>query len=64
MRRHDNNVITFHQCSCEQDCKDSSKIQNSILINKDFMRYIYNLDTTTKTIEIFYKDGQQCLLFL
>ena len=29
-----------------------------ILINKDFMRYIYDLDTATKTIEIFYKDGQ------
>ena len=27
----DNNVITFHQCSCEADWKDSSKIQNSIL---------------------------------
>ena len=54
----DNNVITFHQCSCEQDWKDSSKIQNSILINKDFLRYIYDLDTATKTIEIFYKDGQ------
>ena len=54
----DNNVITFHQCSCEADWKDSSKIQNSILINKDFLRYIYDLDTATKTIEIFYKDGQ------
>jgi|TARA_R100001224_G_scaffold44839_1_gene25826 hypothetical protein len=52
------NVITFHQCSVEQDYKDSSKMQNSLLIDKDFMRYIYNLDTKTKTIEIFYKPDQ------
>tara|TARA_R110001592_G_scaffold236346_1_gene494633 strand:+ start:359 stop:1174 length:816 start_codon:yes stop_codon:yes gene_type:complete len=52
------NVITFHQCSIEQDHKDSSKIQNSLLIDKDFLRYIYNLDTKTKTIEIFYKPDQ------
>ena len=49
------NVLTIHQCSCEADYKDSSKIQNSLLIDKDFMRYIYNLDTEVKTIEIFYK---------
>ncbi len=28
----DNNIITFHQCSCDSDYKDSSKLQNSILI--------------------------------
>jgi hypothetical protein len=47
------NVITFHQCSVEQDHKDSSKFQNSLLLDADFLRYIYNLDTKTKTIEIF-----------
>ena len=52
------NVLTLHQCSCASDYKDSSKIQNSLLIDKDFMRYIYNLDTKVKTIEIFYKEGQ------
>ena len=52
------NVLTIHQCSCEADYKDSSKIQNSLLIDKDFMRYIYNLDTKVKTIEIFYKPEQ------
>jgi hypothetical protein len=51
----DDNVITFHQCSVEQDHKDSSKMQNSLLIDKDFTRYIYNLDTQTKTFEVFYK---------
>ena len=35
------NVLTIHQCSCEADYKDSSQIQNSLLIDKDFMRYIY-----------------------
>jgi len=54
----DDNVITFHQCSVEQDHKDSSKFQNSLLLDADFMRYIYNLDTQTKTIEIFYKHNQ------
>tara|TARA_R100001510_G_scaffold19373_1_gene16881 strand:- start:706 stop:1533 length:828 start_codon:yes stop_codon:yes gene_type:complete len=54
----DGNVLTFHQCSCDVDYKDSSKMQNSILIDRDFLRYIYNLDTKTKTIEIFYKPGQ------
>ena len=54
----DGNVLTFHQCSCQADYKDSSKIQNSLLIDRDFLRYIYNLDTKTKTIEIFYKTGQ------
>ena len=54
----DANVLTFHQCSCEADYKDSSKMQNSLLIDRDFLRYIYDLDTATKTIEIFYKTGQ------
>ena len=54
----DKNVITFHQCSCEADYKDSSKLQNSILIDKDFIRYIYDLDNKVKTFEIFYKSGQ------
>ena len=54
----DGNVLTFHQCSCDSDYKDSSKMQNSLLIDKDFLRYIYDLDTATKTIEIFYKKDQ------
>lgn len=54
----DENVYTIHQCSVPEDHKDSSKFQNSLLINRDFMRYIYNMDTSIKTIEIFYKDGQ------
>ena len=52
------NKYSVHNCSCASDYKDSSKIQNSLLIDKDFMRYIYNLDTKVKTIEIFYKEGQ------
>jgi hypothetical protein len=52
------NKYTIHNCSCEQDWKDSSKIQNSLLIEKDFIKYFYDLDTATKTIEIVYKKGQ------
>jgi hypothetical protein len=37
----DGNVLTFHQCSCDPDYKDSDKMQNSILIDRDFLRYIY-----------------------
>jgi len=54
----DSNKYSLHGCSCAADYKDSSKIQNSLLIDRDFLRYIYNLDTKTKTIEIFYKTGQ------
>ena len=52
------NKYTIHNCSCKQDWKDSSKIQNSLLIDKDFIKYFYDLDTKTKTIEIVYKKGQ------
>ena len=52
------NKYTIHNCSCSADYKDSSKIQNSLLIDKDFIKYFYDLDTKTKTIEIVYKKGQ------
>lgn len=53
----DSNKYSLHGCSCAADYKDSSKIQNSILLNHDFIKYFYDLDTATKTIEIVYKDG-------
>ena len=49
------NKYSLHNCSCTPDYKDSSKIQNSILLNLDFIKYFYDLDTVTKTIEMVYK---------
>lgn len=51
------NKYSLHGCSCAPDYKDSSKIQNSILLNHDFIKYFYDLDTTTKTMEVVYKKG-------
>jgi hypothetical protein len=51
------NKYSIHGCSCTTDYKDSDKIQNSILLNHDFIKYFYDLDTTTKTMEIVYKEG-------
>tara|TARA_Y100000004_G_scaffold154680_1_gene178907 strand:+ start:990 stop:1817 length:828 start_codon:yes stop_codon:yes gene_type:complete len=51
------NKYSLHGCSCAADYKDSDKIQNSILLNHDFIKYFYDLDTTTKTIEVVYKKG-------
>jgi len=51
------NKYSLHGCSCDTDYKDSNKIQNSILLNHDFIKYFYDLDTTTKTMEIVYKEG-------
>tara|TARA_R100001480_G_scaffold22622_1_gene32689 strand:+ start:235 stop:1062 length:828 start_codon:yes stop_codon:yes gene_type:complete len=51
------NKYSLHGCSCEPDYKDSGKIQNSILLKHDFIKYFYDLDTTTKTMEIVYKEG-------
>lgn len=51
------NKYSLHGCSCPPDYKDSSKIQNSILLDHDFIKYFYDLDTTTKTMEIVYKEG-------
>ena len=53
----DANVITIHQCSVDSNNASVAKIQNNLLLDKDFMRYIYDLDNTTKTIEVFYKDN-------
>ena len=49
------NKYSIHNCSCDADYKDSNKIQNSILFNLDFIKYFYDLDTVTKTIEMVYK---------
>jgi len=51
------NKYSVHNCSCASDYKDSSKIQNSLLLNHDFIKYFYDLDTSTKTMEIVYKTG-------
>lgn len=57
----DANVMTVHQCSVDSDFEGSTgnkaHIQNNLLLDKDFMRYIYDLDNTKKTIEVFYKQG-------
>lgn len=51
-----NNVATLHQCSVDNDSALAAKIQGNLLLDKDFIRYIYDLDTNTKTYEVFYKD--------
>ena len=51
------NKYSLHGCSCVANYKDSNKIQNSILLNHDFIKYFYDLDTTTKTMEVVYKKG-------
>jgi len=51
----DNNVYSIHQCSFDADNKLSDDLQNSLLIDKDFIRYIYNMDTSVKSYEVFYK---------
>tara|TARA_R100000951_G_scaffold21412_1_gene17828 strand:- start:1659 stop:2402 length:744 start_codon:yes stop_codon:yes gene_type:complete len=51
-----NNVSTLHQCSPDNNSAVATKIQGNLLLDKDFIRYIYDLDTNTKTYEIFYKD--------
>ena len=50
------NVSTLHQCSPDNNSAVAAKIQGNLLLDKDFIRYIYDLDTNTKTYEIFYKD--------
>ena len=50
------NVSTLHQCSPDNNSAVASKVQGNLLLDKDFIRYIYDLDTNTKTYEIFYKD--------
>jgi hypothetical protein len=50
------NVSTLHQCSPDNNSAVAAKVQGNLLLDKDFIRYIYDLDTNTKTYEIFYKD--------
>jgi len=50
------NTLTIHQCSVDNDSNLASKLQYNLLADKDFIRYIYDLDTATKTYEVFYKD--------
>jgi len=50
------NVSTLHQCSPDNNSAVAAKVQGNLLLDKDFIRYIYDLDTATKTYEIFYKD--------
>ena len=55
----DSNVLTIHQCSVEQDSALAARVQNDLLIDKDFIRYIYDLENATKSYEIFYKNNQE-----
>lgn len=50
------NLVVVHQCSPSTAVTLPSNIANNLLIDKDFIRYIYDLDTNTKTYEIFYKN--------
>ena len=52
------NVLTIHQCSVAQDSALAAKVEHDLLIDKDFIRYIYDLENATKSYEIFYKDNQ------
>ena len=54
----ENNVYSIHQCSFDADNKLSDDLQNSLLIDKDFIRYVYNMDTSTKSYEVFYKENK------
>lgn len=54
----DSNVLTIHQCSVAQDSALAAKVENDLLIDKDFVRYIYDLENATKSYEVFYKDNQ------
>lgn len=54
----ESNVYSIHQCSFDADNKLSSDLQNSLLIDKDFIRYIYDMDTSTKSYEVFYKSNR------
>lgn len=55
----DSNVLTIHQCSVAQDSALAARVQNDLLIDKDFIRYIYDLENATKSYEIFYKHNQE-----
>lgn len=55
----DSNVLTIHQCSVAQDSALAAKVENDLLIDKDFIRYIYDLENATKSYEIFYKHNQE-----
>jgi len=55
----DSNVLTIHQCSVAQDSALAARLQNDLLIDKDFIRYIYDLENATKSYEIFYKNNQE-----
>lgn len=54
----DSNVLTIHQCSVAEDSALATKVEHNLLIDKDFVRYIYDLENATKSYEIFYKDNQ------
>ena len=51
------NKYSVHVCSPRPEHDESSKVQNSLLLNKDFIKYFYDMDTGVKTIEVVYKDG-------
>lgn len=49
------NVVTIHSCSVSHDNPLKSKLEYDLMIDQDFIRYIYDLDTNTKSYELFYK---------
>ena len=51
------NVLTIHQCTVGHDSALKSKLEYDLMIDQDFIRYIYDLDTNTKSYELFYKNN-------
>lgn len=54
----DSNVLTIHQCSVAEDSALAANVEHALLIDKDFVRYIYDLENATKSYEVFYKNNQ------
>jgi hypothetical protein len=50
--------LSIHQCSVDSDSLLSKKLANTLLVDKDYIVYNYDLNTVTKTYEVFYKPDQ------
>jgi hypothetical protein len=52
------NKLSIHQCSVDRDKQLSKKLANTLLVDKDYIVYNYDLDNVVKTYEVFYKPNQ------
>jgi len=50
--------LSIHQCSAGHDSLLSKKLANALIVDKDYIVYNYDLESVTKTYEVFYKPDQ------